>query len=162
MDTIDWTVFTRRISIHQEAAMLFNAWSSQSALETWFLSSAVFYRNGIAKNPKETIEVGDSYRWMWHGSENIVEGEVLGIENFKRIKFTFLGCIVDVHFKNEEGENLIELLQSDIPSDEESKLNYYVECTRGWTFYLANLKSILEGGIDLRNKNMGLKQVINT
>lgn len=30
------------------------------------------------------------------------------------------------------------------------------------TFYLANLKSILEGGVDLRNKNEALKKMLNS
>jgi len=38
---------------------------------------------------------------------------------------------------------------------------FYVECGKGWTFYMANLKSILEGGHELRNKNINLHQVIN-
>jgi hypothetical protein len=32
-----------------------------------------------------------------------------------------------------------------------------VQCQLGWTFYLANLKSVIEGGVDLRNKNVDLK-----
>lgn len=32
----------------------------------------------------------------------------------------------------------------------------------GWTFYLTNLKSILEGGFNLRNKNNKLGDVVNT
>lgn len=31
----------------------------------------------------------------------------------------------------------------------------------GWTFYLANLKSILEGGIDLRNRNPDAGEMLN-
>jgi len=57
---------------------------------------------------------------------------------------------------------MVELTQSQIPLDDHSRMSYYVGCTRGWTFYLANLKSILEGGIDLRNKNNKLLHVINT
>ena len=55
----------------------------------------------------------------------------------------------------------MELTQEKIPLDEESKVNYHLGCMEGWTFYLANLKSILEGGIDLRNKNVNLTKVIN-
>lgn len=29
------------------------------------------------------------------------------------------------------------------------------------TFYLANLKSVLEGGLDLRNKNVNIPNVIS-
>ena len=34
-------------------------------------------------------------------------------------------------------------------------------CLEGWTFYLTNLKSVIEGGLDLRNKNLDIKGVIN-
>lgn len=37
-----------------------------------------------------------------------------------------------------------------------------LSCKTGWTSYLANLKSVLEGGIDPRNKNEQLKAVINS
>jgi hypothetical protein len=35
-------------------------------------------------------------------------------------------------------------------------------CLGGWTFYLANLKSYLEGGVDLRNKNLALNNMVNS
>jgi hypothetical protein len=38
---------------------------------------------------------------------------------------------------------------------------FFIECGLGWTFYLANLKSILEGGLDLRNKNPEIQKMIN-
>ena len=38
----------------------------------------------------------------------------------------------------------------------------YVDCSYGWTFFLANLKSVLEGGIDLRNRNVDIKNVVNS
>ncbi len=38
---------------------------------------------------------------------------------------------------------------------------FFIECGKGWTFYMTNLKSILEGGIDLRNKIESVKNVIN-
>jgi len=34
-------------------------------------------------------------------------------------------------------------------------------CASGWAFYLVNLKSIYEGGLDLRNKTPALKHMLN-
>jgi hypothetical protein len=49
-----------------------------------------------------------------------------------------------------------------MPMDNESGQRYFfIECGKGWTFYMTNLKSILEGGIDLRNKNERKQNVIN-
>jgi len=53
-------------------------------------------------------------------------------------------------------------MQEEIPTDEKSMQSFYVGCKTGWTFYLANMKSILEGGIDLRNKNEKLQQMLNS
>ena len=77
--------------------------------------------------------------------------------------FTFATQMkVRIKIKTEEGENLVELEQYDIPVDEKGKTNFHIGCMEGWVFYLANLKSIVEGGIDLRNKNEKLKKVINS
>jgi len=70
--------------------------------------------------------------------------------------------MVRIEIGDDDGETMVELTQSDIPLDEDSIHNLYVGCSRGWTFYLTNLKSILEGGIDLRNRNINLVDVINT
>lgn len=45
---------------------------------------------------------------------------------------------------------------------EDPARNLLVGCGEGWVFYLANLKSILEGGIDLRNKNDAIRNVLNS
>ena len=52
-----------------------------------------------------------------------------------------------------------EGLKSD-PTDDKAKENWHIGCKTGWTFYMANMKSMLEGGIDLRNKNEKIQNVI--
>lgn len=164
MENLDWSTFTRRINITAPNKAIFNSWNIQENLELWFLKDAQFYiEKGKKRDRNSKIEKGDIYTWTWHGSDFVAEGEVKDIDNEKQqLKFTFLGCIVDVEVKNEEGEHILQITQSEIPLDEESRMNLYVGCTMGWTFYAANLKSILEGGIDLRNKKDELKNVINT
>lgn len=60
----------------------------------------------------------------------------------------------------ESGESILRLDQFEIGSDDDR--NIFLGCGEGWTFYLANLKSILEGGMDLRNKNEKIRAVINS
>jgi len=158
-----WSSFTKRISINASPARIFNSWQSQEQIESWFLSSAVFTTaQGKIRPSSSQIQEGDTYQWMWYGSDNVANGEVLEVNGQNKLRFTFLDCEVSVFIKEEEGETLVELMQSKISLDETSKKNTYVGCTRGWTFYLTNLKSILEGGIDLRNRNKKLLNVINT
>jgi len=163
MESYDWSTFKKRISIKAASHIIFDYWTKQGHIEKWFLSKAEFTStNGQSKDRFDMIEPGDTYVWMWHGSDNVAEGEVLKTNKKDNIKFSFLGCIVQVEIKEENGETVVELIQSEIPLDEQSRINYYLGCLRGWTFYLTNLKSILEGGIDLRNRNKNLSQVINT
>ena len=160
---IDWSVFKRRVAIQSDVNTIFEHWISQNGIEKWFLSRARFYdQTGQLKDANAIIQKGDSYKWEWHGSDELGEGIILDYIPSEKVNFTFLGCEVLVRVVNEAGENVLEIQQSSIATDEASKLHYYVGCTRGWTFYMANLKSILEGGIDLRNRNKAIKQVINS
>ena len=59
-------------------------------------------------------------------------------------------------------KTIVELTQDNIPPDDNPATNLHIGCGEGWTFYLANLKSYLEGGIDLRNKNEKIQGVINS
>jgi hypothetical protein len=78
------------------------------------------------------------------------------------LEFTFSGgCIVSVSVKEQSGERVCELVQTMPQEADEDKQYYYIECGEGWAFYMTNLKSILEGGIDLRNKNNDLQKMIN-
>ena len=77
-----------------------------------------------------------------------------------KFKFGDAGnCTVSIY--EEQGEKIVELLQDQVPTDEKGKQNWHIGCKTGWTFYMANLKSMLEGGIDLRNKNEKLQNVIS-
>ena len=60
-----------------------------------------------------------------------------------------------------EGDVIVQLTQSHIPMDDQSKKDIRLGCESGWSFFLVNLKSIYEGGVDLRNKNESLKGMLN-
>lgn len=159
----DWSKFNIRIPISSSADRIYNAISTQKEIEKWFLSRAEFTMPDQVKRDSESpIQKGDRYEWNWHGSHFLAKGEVLEVNGRDKIKFTFLTCITTFEIKSENGENVVELTQEEIPEDEASIVDLHVGCTRGWIFYLANLKSYLEGGLDLRNRNIKLDDVINT
>lgn len=163
MNTHDWSKFLKRITIKADKNLIFDYLSIQENIQKWFLSLAEFYPNeNETRDANSRVEKGDTYKWIWHGSDNVANGEIFETNSPDLIRFSFLGCMVAIRLSEEEGETMLELTQSDIPLDEDSRKSLYVGCTRGWTFYLTNLKSILEGGIDLRNRNGSLVNVINT
>jgi len=161
----DWSRFVQRVSIKADHQRIYDAWGTQKGLESWFLRKAEFTKpEGNARDEASPVSKGDTYEWLWHGwSDDVVErGTILEANGKNFVKFTFgKAGVVSVKVKDEAGETILELVQEDIPTDEDSMVNFHVGCTKGWVFYLANLKSILEGGIDLRNKNVDLTNMIN-
>jgi len=166
----DWTNFTKSITIKTTKEKLYQSFASRSGMESWFLRTCN-YKNeaGNSLAPQEFAKEGDHYRWLWFGyGDDVVEnGSILKANGSDLFEFTFNAngknnMNVTVSFTEEAGEWRVNLHQYNIPTDDESKAWYYVGCGEGWTFYLANLKSILEGGIDLRNKNEAIKKVVNS
>ena len=161
----DWGRFITRINVNAPVESLYNAWATRSGIERWFLRLSEYKKpDGTERKGDEGVATGDSCKWLWHGwPDSVAEyGKILDLNGKDFFKFSFgKAGNVTVTIRNEEGENIVELVQDNIPSDEDSKFTWHIGCKTGWTFYLANLKSILEGGIDLRNKNEKIQQVIN-
>ena len=81
--------------------------------------------------------------------------------NGKNISATAGECKVQVKLSEVKNYVLVEITQKEIPLDNNSKQNIRLGCAFGWTFYLINLKSVLEGGLDLRNKDSEMEGLVN-
>jgi uncharacterized protein YndB with AHSA1/START domain len=165
----NWSSFTKRININAPIPAIYAAWATREGMESWFL------RNCLYKNGQGTLldggtlaAAGDSFVWHWHGWPDEVDekGAIIAANGTDSLAFTFgqvgaenMVCTIRIY--PEGRETICELVQENIPVDERGKSHYHIGCNTGWTFYMANLKSILEGGLDLRNKNVDLKQVLN-
>jgi uncharacterized protein YndB with AHSA1/START domain len=166
MSTIDWSRFTTRINIGAPKEAIYKAWATRDGIESWFVRLSEYKdKNGVERGAEETVIVGDTYKWLWfgYGDEAVEHGIVLELNNKDHIKLSFgKAGNVAVNIQEEDGECIVELTQDQVPTDEKGMYNFHVGCKAGWTFYLANMKSILEGGIDLRNKKKRLKEMLNS
>ncbi len=166
MEAYDWTKFCKRIDTKASIETVYGAISTQAGLESWFLRLAEFTTaDNRLRRKHEAIEKSDAYRWLWHGYGDDTEetGTILDANGKDKVQFTFAGSwTVTITIGKEQGETVITLWQENIPTDEKSKANRHLGCATGWTFYLANLKSVLEGGLDLRNRDELLKNVVNS
>jgi uncharacterized protein YndB with AHSA1/START domain len=166
MSTIDWSRFVTRINVGAPAEAIYQAWATRGGMESWFVRLSEYKdKDGVEREAEEEVTVGDTYKWLWfgYGDDAVEQGNILELNRNEHIRFSFgKAGIVTVTIKEEEGEHIVELTQEAIPTDEKGMYNFHVGCKTGWTFYLANLKSILEGGIDLRNKKMRLKEMLNS
>jgi len=161
----EWRSFTFRMPINASPKSVYESWATPQGLESWFLRQARYTSpNGTHRAKNELIQAGDEYHWLWHGyGDQVVEKHpVLAANGWDHLEFRFSGdCVVNIRISQQDGFTICELKQEMPMEDEKSRQYFFIECGRGWTFYLANLKSVLEGGLDLRNKNTGLHPVIN-
>lgn len=162
----DWSRFTVRINVTGTIEKIYNAWATRQGMESWFLRLSAYKKaDGTERSPAELVKKGDTYKWLWHGwSDDTVEyGTILECNDKDLFRFSFGtagDCTVRIYI--EEDETIVELLQENIPTDEQGRHYWHLGCKTGWTFYLANLKSLCENGPDLRNKNVKLQQMLNS
>jgi uncharacterized protein YndB with AHSA1/START domain len=159
----DWTSFTKRIAVKSSLSEIYDAWTVASKLESWFLERVVF--GASEEKPDQPVshaQTGSSYSWYWYLEPTPMNGKIVEANGKDFIQFTFEGpSVVDVRLTTLDEYVLIELRHHSIPQDDNSKQNIRLGCSNGWAFYLHNLKSIYEGGIDLRNKDPKLGVMIN-
>ena len=163
MKNFDWTTFTRKIAVKAKLSDIYNAWTKASEIEKWFLSKANYFDVNNKPMSKETqIEKGYTYEWSWYLYDVVEHGKITDANGKDFIQFTFAGeCLVDIKLSIQDDHVILELTQKNIPTDDESKRGIRLGCDSGWSFYLVNLKSVYEGGHDLRNKNSNFKGMLN-
>lgn len=163
MENFDWTSFTVKIAVKTDMSVIYKAWTQAEEIEKWFLKGAKYISTENAERDRNSfIQAGDQYEWSWFLFDGVGNGRITAANGKDHLQFTFAGeCPVDVNLK-QDGENVIvELRQSEIPTDDASKRGIRLGCEKGWSFFLFNLKSIYEGGIDLRNQDENLKGMLN-
>jgi uncharacterized protein YndB with AHSA1/START domain len=166
----DWSSFTKKITINAAADAIYHSWATKQGMESWFLRQCNYTAEAGEALPGDMpVQKGNLYTWRWHGwpDETIEKGTILEANGVDTLSFTFgqegaAGMICTVRVYAEQDETICELVQKNIPVDDMGKSHYFVGCNTGWTFYMTNLKSILEGGVDLRNKNTAVKNVLNS
>lgn len=153
----NWESFTKRIFINAPIESVYRSWATPSKLETWFLEQARFRSGQSDRSANELVQKGDKFTWKWHNWDFKEDGTVLKANGTDAISYTFgEGGRVDIALKRADESTELSLTQSDIPTDDESKMDIFVGCNTGWTFWLTNLKAYLEHGITLHAT--GLKQ----
>lgn len=159
-----FSAFKLRVNITTSIETAYKAWATRAGIESWFLRKAIFKdERGKERTGDTAVQENDTYTWLWHGYPDDVseQGKVLKANGKNLFSFTFsMGCPVTISIYTELDQTIVELVESNLPTDEETIKKHYVGDSRGWIFYLANLKSVLEGGLDLRNKNDKILNVI--
>ncbi len=162
MENFNWTQFTKKIAVKASIRDMYDAWAMATNIEKWFLKEGVFFHPNGSKLVKDSpFSKGDGYEWYWFLYDGVENGEILDANGKDFIQFQFANSIVEVQLTEQDEFTLVSLTQKDIPSDEKSKQDIRLGCEKGWTFYLLNLKTVYENGVDQRNKDERLRGMVN-
>lgn len=160
--TFAWDTLSLAIFVDAPLDVVDWHWATEAGITRWFIVDASYRSPGTEapRAPTDRIQAGDRYVWTWNnGVEE--QGTVEFCESEGHYVFTFgEGTRVDVRLSDQAGRTLVELTQSTEAIDDE-RYAVYRDCLQGWTFYLANLKSMMEGGIDLRESNPNRTGLVN-
>jgi uncharacterized protein YndB with AHSA1/START domain len=152
--------FTLSCYVAASKQQVMDAWTKSGELEKWFLTSADFVpSSNIQRGKDESCQPEDNYWFKW--KDGSTETGIIESVSESSLRFSF-GSDVSVEVQIEEGERTLVLLtQLHEATDEETKQRTYTSCLQGWTFYLTNLKSVLEAGNDLRELRPDRMDLVN-
>jgi len=161
LEDYQWTQFKQKEYIKAPLKEVFLKWGTPKGISEWFIKDAE-YESPDSKNREdnEIVKADDKYTWQFY-SGLVMEGKVLEVVPDSSFKFTFgkkepgsdEDVVVNVLFKEKDGITEIELTQSNIADNEYGKVSYNLSCMVGWSYFLTNLRSILESGFDYREKD---------
>lgn len=162
-DLSKFTEFKLRVNVNTSIENAYRAWATAAGVSSWFLRMIYKDSTGKIRAAGEPAQEGDEYALSFTTNPEMVicTGKVLKANGRDLFSFSFSkNCPVTISVYKEQEETIVQLIESNLPTDEETIRKHFVGDTKGWIFYLTNLKSVLEGGLDLRNKNAALKSVI--
>ena len=162
MDPEQWRRLVQRIDVNAPRETVFAAWATAEGLRSWMVfESALLDQDGRERGPGAVARAGDTFRNAWHTGLS-GDGEVLEVRPDEMVRFTMeAGVEVEATVEPlEDGSVMVTLVQTHDLSDEQN-LAHMLGFKDGWAFYLANLKSVLENGRDLRNFTHDVEHRLN-
>jgi hypothetical protein len=69
------------------------------------------------------------------------------------VSFTFGESKVRIRIHPQQSGNILELCQYDMEDTEENRMHLHTNCRAAWVYFLTVLKTLLEQGIDGRDRS---------
>ena len=161
-NTFDLYEFRHSILLAIQPQDVYRYIASSRGICSWFIGEAVYMKpGGEVRGEEENSAKGDSFRWKWLGKELQMEGEVLNSIEGELFEFTFgKSFIVSISLTEQNGRTLFTLHQSYRDGAEKNDFAH-INCCVCWVFFMTNLKSVAEHGIDLRETLADSDSLIN-
>ena len=153
-----WDKFRLEIFIRCDIEQAFKAWATPSGIRTWFRNDVRVQRDGSPISQDAMLRPGDEMMWADFVGQELAPSNILEVRENSLIKQTFDSkkILLTNKFQRVEKDVLVELTQENMPTDPNGMAAWHLSCFTGWTFRLANLKSVLEHKIDIRESDPNL------
>ena len=149
---IDWAQFDLHVAINAEPERILEVWSTIDGMESFFVEMMRITRpDGVERATNEIAEPGDKFVWRWQNGRRVL-GKYQKPEADNEVRFTFGESKICISVKPYRGGSLLRLKQYDIPETEEARMHVHANCRGGWVYFLTVLKTLLENGVDGRDK----------
>lgn len=154
---MDWDRLDLEIDIVAPVDVVAWHWTSSAGLTRWLAIECTFVGlEGDTLAEAEAAESGARFRWS-RTDGTIAEGELVQAGQGTLAAVFGDGGRIEVRLKARKGKTAVAFRQTIPGSDFEE----YRENLRSWTFHLTNLKSIVEGGLDLRELEPDREGLVN-
>jgi uncharacterized protein YndB with AHSA1/START domain len=134
--------FTTKIAIKAPIAAVWDALATEEGISKWFLSKA-----------KLDVQKGGDFEFFW--GDISTTGKFLDVVPQKKLSFTWWEPVGAVTFELEKlnDAEVAVICTATGYQTEGDGLKHYIEESKGWTFFIINLKIYLEHKLDLRDSN---------
>lgn len=154
--------FTHAIYVNAPAAAVFDFAATPAGITKWFIGKAkYYYKDNNIRLGNDLAQKGDSFLWTWLNKDLELKGIITESVRDKIFQFTFSPLyIVTLEFHSEGNKTRLTLTQEYQDSAVSNDFNY-INCCTCWVFFLTNLKSVIENGIDLRERDVNDEMLVN-
>lgn len=152
--------FTVRIWIQANPRDVQLGWTQSALITRWFVNKAQY----LDSNGFEIPDAAPGCTLLWTWLDGAVEKSAVHENTDGVFRFGWYQNMgeVEVKFSGSNGGTLVELRQSMSDRVEpQPRLGAQIGSRMGWTFFLCNLKSVIEGGKDLRETDPTRQGVLN-
>jgi len=161
--TFNMDSFIHAIILKASADDVFKFIATPSGIVKWFIGKAkYFYKDSHIRLGNEIAQKGDSFLWNWLNKELELKGIITGSDENKKFSFTFSPFfLVTIELaKIDDNKTRLTLKQEYQESATRNDFSY-INCCTCWVFFMTNLKSVIENGIDLREKETADEMMVN-
>jgi len=162
MDPEEYKQFVQIIYVEAPMDTVYASMTTAKGMSGWgSMEVSLTAADGTEVPAGEPALPGTTFRFIWHTGHDET-GEFLEANGSDRLRYSF-GNGIEVTITLEEVEDgtvKVKLVQTQDGSAEEN-LKILLGYKEGWGFYLTNMKSVLEGGLDLRDFTHDIEHRIN-